>query len=279
MSRAIKNYYQLLGIDKNASAVEIKKAYRRLALQYHPDKSAFTDAHGRFTEINEAYQVLSDPHKRQQYDYIYDRYILGLYSPPPAQPQYRTNPTPPRPRPQTRPQSGTRPRYARPRYYNAKHAALESYELPAWLNLAGTTFLSFCLGFTLLLFIDYFLPYQAKKEPVLYVAYEYSGSNVTFQIQTPTYMILSDYPASKHSTATIISTPLLNIVKEYILPYKAEVVSVSPAISIYEKFLFLPLAIFVSSLIGLIKRKKGDAIIKASVSCILLGLIMVAIIW
>ena len=61
-----KYYYKILGISKNASKDEIKRAYRRLAHQYHPDKNGGDDT--KFKEINEAYQILSNDAKRQQYD-------------------------------------------------------------------------------------------------------------------------------------------------------------------------------------------------------------------
>ncbi len=60
-----RDYYEILGVSKNASLDEIKKAYRKLAHQYHPDKGGDAE---KFKEINEAYQVLSDPEKRKQYD-------------------------------------------------------------------------------------------------------------------------------------------------------------------------------------------------------------------
>lgn len=63
-----KDYYEILGISKNASAEEIKKAYRKLALKYHPDKGGGKEAEEKFKEINEAYSNLSDPQKRQAYD-------------------------------------------------------------------------------------------------------------------------------------------------------------------------------------------------------------------
>lgn len=63
-----KDYYEILGVSKNASQEEIKQAYRKLALQYHPDRNKSPGAEEKFKEISEAYAVLSDPQKRQQYD-------------------------------------------------------------------------------------------------------------------------------------------------------------------------------------------------------------------
>jgi len=64
-----KDYYKILGVDKNATQKDIKKAYRRLARKYHPDVNpGDKSAEARFKEINEAYEVLSDPQKRQKYD-------------------------------------------------------------------------------------------------------------------------------------------------------------------------------------------------------------------
>jgi len=63
-----KDFYQSLGISKTASADEIKKAYRKLALQYHPDRNKTKEAEARFKEVTKAYEVLSDPQKKQAYD-------------------------------------------------------------------------------------------------------------------------------------------------------------------------------------------------------------------
>ena len=66
---ADKDYYEILGLKKGASPDEIKKAFRKLAVKYHPDKNAGDKkAEDRFKEINEAYAVLSDPEKKSQYD-------------------------------------------------------------------------------------------------------------------------------------------------------------------------------------------------------------------
>lgn len=63
-----KDYYDVLGVNKDADKGQIKKAYRKLALKYHPDKNPSKDAEEKFKEISEAYAVLSDEEKRQRYD-------------------------------------------------------------------------------------------------------------------------------------------------------------------------------------------------------------------
>lgn len=63
-----RDYYESLGVLKNATQDEIKRAYRKLALLYHPDKNKTREAEGKFKEINEAYEVLSDSKKKEAYD-------------------------------------------------------------------------------------------------------------------------------------------------------------------------------------------------------------------
>jgi curved DNA-binding protein len=70
-----KDYYKVLGVERNASQEEIRRAYRKLALKYHPDRNQGDKAaEERFKEINEAYQVLSDTEKRVHYDRLGDSY-------------------------------------------------------------------------------------------------------------------------------------------------------------------------------------------------------------
>ena len=75
-----RDYYEILGLSKDTSAEDIKKTYRKLALQYHPDRNKEAGAEEKFKEISEAYAVLSDPEKRAQYDRFGHAGIDGQYS-------------------------------------------------------------------------------------------------------------------------------------------------------------------------------------------------------
>lgn len=68
-----KNYYEILGVSQSATADEIKKAYRKMALKYHPDKNKDPGAEDKFKEIAEAYDVLSDCKWNNIFDYVYVR--------------------------------------------------------------------------------------------------------------------------------------------------------------------------------------------------------------
>jgi len=69
-----KDYYKTLGVSKDATAADIKKAYRKLARQYHPDVSKGADGSKKFKAVNEANEVLSDPEKRRKYDELGPRW-------------------------------------------------------------------------------------------------------------------------------------------------------------------------------------------------------------
>ena len=75
-----RDYYEVLGVQKDASKDDIRKAYRKLALKYHPDRNKSPDSSERFKEISEAYAVLSDDEKRSQYDQFGMSGISGRYS-------------------------------------------------------------------------------------------------------------------------------------------------------------------------------------------------------
>lgn len=68
MATGQRDYYEVLGVPRSADAQELKKAYRKLAMEFHPDRNPSEDAAAKFKEINQAYEVLSDDQKRQMYD-------------------------------------------------------------------------------------------------------------------------------------------------------------------------------------------------------------------
>lgn len=81
-----KDYYKVLGVARDASAADIKKAYRKLAREFHPDKNKAKNAEEKFKEANEANEVLSDPEKRRAYDSLGANWKSGGsgFSPPPG---------------------------------------------------------------------------------------------------------------------------------------------------------------------------------------------------
>ena len=78
-----KDYYEIMGVARDASSDEIKRAYRRLARKFHPDVSKEKDAEARFKEVGEAYEVLRDPEKRAAYDQLGRRPAGEEFRPPP----------------------------------------------------------------------------------------------------------------------------------------------------------------------------------------------------
>src|SRR5947207_15128596 len=80
-----KDYYGVMGVDRKASAEEIKNAYRKLARKYHPDVSKEPGAEEKFKETQEAYEVLKDPQKRNAYDHLGANWKAGEeFRPPPG---------------------------------------------------------------------------------------------------------------------------------------------------------------------------------------------------
>ena len=75
-----RDYYDVLGVSKDATKDQVREAFRKLAFQYHPDRNKEKGAEDKFKEISEAYAILSDPEKRQQYDAFGFEGIRGRYT-------------------------------------------------------------------------------------------------------------------------------------------------------------------------------------------------------
>jgi curved DNA-binding protein len=77
MAVGYRDYYEILGVPRDASQEEIRAAYRKLAREYHPDLNKDPGAEDRFKEISEAYEVLRDPEKRERYDRLGQNWRAG----------------------------------------------------------------------------------------------------------------------------------------------------------------------------------------------------------
>src|SRR5262245_36470248 len=140
------DYYQILGVSSSAHAAEIKRAYRKLAVIYHPDKNPNTEAKGIFKQINEAYDVLSDPDKRRAYDSRCD----NLFEVPVenTQPKHRD------------------PRYrgsAQPRSTGGSHRQTTRELMASYLKYTAALSIV-CFTISVVMLIDYCLPARALKE-------------------------------------------------------------------------------------------------------------------
>lgn len=154
----MKDYYSILGIHRSASEAEIKRAYRRLAIIYHPDKNKDPQAQEIFVAITEAYDVISDPARRQLYNQSIDRPFSDVLVAEEQKPKHRD------------PAYWRRDRSARP----APKPNTDTYELMKhylkyfrWAGRIG-------LVASVLFFIDYILPYKHVEEKIVEI-YEVRG--------------------------------------------------------------------------------------------------------
>lgn len=156
----VKDYYEILGVHPNATAGQIKAAYRRLAVRYHPDKNPDPQAEEIFKEINEAYDVLSDTNSRTQYDWQRNPFNIVAdeveVKPKHRDPKYRGTG-------QSRPHKSEKQRMF--------EMMQEYIYYVRWLCWAGMLIPS-------LLFVDYILPYKSKQETITssYTVYGRRGS-------------------------------------------------------------------------------------------------------
>jgi len=231
----LKNYYFILSLNIYASDTDIKQSYRRLALQFHPDKNPSPEAEAIFKEVNEAYEVLGDPVRKP----IYDQMLRGAAIGEQGQEPVRTH-RDPRYRP--RPQAATQ----RKPTHREEILAMMAAHLRYTLMISRLTFL-----FSVILITDYSLPPVKTVTEVLTKKSTNLGS--TFKLK------LSDGKAVNLSREEAVNLRKANTISIYRSAWFSIPLTIEDEqahyhtavkISIYGNFIFWPILLFLTSLVG-----------------------------
>lgn len=260
----MKDYYEILRVSRSATAAEIKLSYRKLAVQYHPDKNKTASAEQTFKEINEAYQVLGNPGNKASYDLRsgYSFPVILTQSPPKRahrDPAYK------------RRQPGVRVKGENERLMEAMADLLPVANVVAYISFAVASLFA----------IDYFLPSRISSESITATSKAYTRSrhnSTTWWVLTTSRGSVIDIPfgsADNFNTGDIIrieSSRLLGVPGK--VHGQNETVRIRK--SIYGSFSFAPIALFITSLAGIFYRKRIEYGFNTGlISLLLLGLTIV----
>jgi curved DNA-binding protein CbpA len=238
--------YEVLGISRDASADDIRKAYRALAKKYHPDVNSSADAAHMTAMINEAYDLLMDPERRYAYDHPY-AFTQSQVADDPVEVYKRE--------------------YKARKTKEAREKAERKANTEAWLyNIIRTLQYPIAL-FSILVILDYFLPPHVALDTPLYgYQQSYSGryssgvlsfmKTTRFEFQVPDHMHLDyDYYAEEKRPLYIEFTPIFNSLKRIGIDYEKYAVVYDAPSSIYA-FLFFPIPYILLCLCVVFIRKK-----------------------
>ena len=264
----MKDYYQILDIDRYATGSQIKKAYRELAVKYHPDKSGSTATEDKFTEVNEAYHTLIDKEKRENYNLIYDynRYqgtqdITGsVFS---AWSDY--NPK----------EEGKR------RYKPAYAKSERSIDLRPYIK-SVRIISSMSLILTLLIIIDHVLPEQTFDQTVMAKLTTYRSMS-TIYIETEHFEFPLNFSYAKliHTgdEASIHLSPIFSIPEKLVVNTGDDIYTFKPHYSIYNVYSFFLIILLVTSYIGIFHKKTNpELIFSAGVANVSLSFLVIYLI-
>jgi curved DNA-binding protein CbpA len=242
---ALKNYYDILGVTPQSEGEEIKRAYRHLAILLHPDKNPLPEAETAFKEVNEAYEVLSDPMSRNLYNQMLAQ---------PAQPAQPTQPLHRDPAYRKRQQAG----------YTASNRPMEPSERVLFMQSALPLFYKlawFGCGLCMILWLDYILPPKVTDEQIQ------THSDQTMQLirRHQDFQLFTD--KGNHFTISVVevkffpsgsmvsirSSPFLSILIN--LESKSTGYVLSNLATLYGNFSFAPILLFILSILGVILKK------------------------
>jgi hypothetical protein len=245
-----------MGLSIYARDADIKRAYRKLALQFHPDKNSSTDAESIFKEINEAYEVLSDPQRKL----LYDQKLMGV------EPEVASAPRPHRD-PRYRPKApGT---YSGPSRKKELQDMMERF-LPIAITISRVTF--FC-GFILLM--DYLLPVKQTTVKIvslhgLYGRYGLSAIELQASDGSVYKLGKTSGNLSRDSAVVICRSPLLSIPKR--VEGASDRIRHRIPVSVYGNFIFFPAIWIITSVLGVFYKNGTEFRFNLGVINFLLGI-------
>lgn len=240
----MKDYYQIIGVSPYATEAEIKRCFRKLAVLYHPDKNHSPEAEGQFKEINEAYEVLSDPVKRAEYNRLLANPVLAFQKPEP----YHRDPA-----------------YHRRNYvYREPKQTLQQLMAEYLPYFRWVCWVA--LFFTCILAIDYSLPFKDSREEVVGIERVYrtgrSGGRIydhdVLLTKQGSRIVLFDDDLSYFEKTNVIDvqhTALFSKMVTASIPSGAYKIRVA---SVYGTLSFMPIILFITSLLGVSIRKSVE---------------------
>jgi hypothetical protein len=247
----VKNYYKILEVTESATQVEIKKSYRSLAKKYHPDKSSAPSAAQLFSEINEAYEVLSDHEQKGQYDQRRNR-SQGENARPKSHGNYSNR----------RP---TRPVYSSPKDQLDLKPYVPYFRKVSWIALA--------IAFSL--FIDFVIPRNEIDEQIIKVENVIARSRRGRQAIVARAIITSSgaYQINKELSVSLKKNQPIKVFKTRLLDIATSVNFLSGnssekyiiAASIHRNFSFSWIILLISSVVGTFVKKSSETIINLGV--------------
>ena len=242
----MKDYYKILEVSTTASQAEIKKAYRKLALKYHPDKSGYSDAGKLFTLINEAYNVLGKPDSRADYDAKRRR----------PQPTYT----------QTR---------SSQRYYSQPRTNPHAYSRPRPVSKVDITpYIKYFRAISIAAFVfcmcisaDYFLP--TSKVPDYVLSKRLIPRHASYQIVLGNGAFLVDGQETTKirlgQEAELSYTPLFNKLIKVSLDIEQETYNYYLQASIYRNFSFALVILIITGYLGAFQIKKPEGVMNLAI--------------
>jgi curved DNA-binding protein CbpA len=262
----MKDYYKILQVDRNSTDSEIKKAYHELALKYHPDRTKDQASHARFTEINEAYQVLGKKENRDDYNLTFDyrKYGTGSGTPYYAPPGERSPGSP-----------NAKTRYYRPGYVYRKNEQVNLAPYIRSVRIIST----FTFLFVLLLALDYFLPNIIDEQTIVAKQSTYNSFNsIILATEKHEFPVSYDYAnlVFTGNKARVELSPIFNIQQRISVDTGIDTYVFKPHYSIYNVYSFFLVILLGTSYLGAFQKKdNAELVFSAGVANVFLAVLII----